>query len=79
MGHESGSEARALPLLASPAPLAFHSPSPPRLPGMSVKGSFVDSRLQGALKMQHLRRKNKGKTVTTGLFYPGYVNKNAVL
>lgn len=32
----------------------FHSPSPPRLPWVSVKGSFMDLRVQGAVTVQHL-------------------------
>lgn len=37
----------------------FRSPSPSRPPWISVKGSFMDLRVQGAVKVQHLKNKTR--------------------
>lgn len=39
--------------------LLFRSPSPPRLPRILVKGSFMDLREQGAVKVQHLQKREE--------------------
>ena len=58
----------------------FNTPSPPRLPWASVKGSFMDLRERGAVKVQHLKN-TQGKTVkiTTESFYPASEHKGAVI
>lgn len=60
-GRESRGEPWLLPVLVSVfrSLLLFHSPSPPRLPGISLKGSLMDLRVQGVVKVQHLKNQRK--------------------